>query len=679
MWKAVFAIFLAGIQLFASEGQMTRKAYGSWESPISAEAIAAGAVRLGGASEIDGAIYFSELRPSENGRNLLVRLTPEGDFEDLIPNEYNARTRVHEYGGGSALIVDGAIYFSNFDDQQLYKRDAEGNIAQFTNEENSRFADGCCYGDYFYYVMETHGEKVDNCLVAIDRKSGEVRRIAEGCDFYSAPRVSPDGLQLAYYCWNDPNMPWDGGELRVSLLNEDGTLGETRVVAGGVSESIAQHAWGPDGWLYYISDRSGWWNLYRDREGGKEALASNPADFSGWWNLYRDPNGGSEALCPMEAEFGSPQWVFGRSFFAFWDGKIVCTYSKLGTDYLALLEEGRLSPIEVPFTSLGRLSVTGDHLYFDGSSPEIPTSIVQYDLKAKTFKILKQSTHLQFSADFISHPQAIEFPTAGGVTAHAFYYPPKNGRFEGLEGELPPLLVLSHGGPTAHVAPDFDLEIQYWTSRGIAVVDVNYGGSSGYGRDYRDRLVGNWGIVDVDDCTNAALYCARKGLADRSRLAIAGGSAGGFTTLACLAFRDVFRAGASLFGVSDLEALTLDTHKFEARYSDSLIGAYPEEQALYLERSPIHHADQIRCPIILLQGDEDKIVPPEQSEKMYLSLLSRGIPTAYLLFEKEQHGFRKAKNIKRALEAESYFFSKIFGYELADSIEPVKIENLEQE
>jgi dipeptidyl aminopeptidase/acylaminoacyl peptidase len=675
MWKA---LLLVGIQLFANKEQLMQqkveRAYGSWVSPITAEEIASHSIRLGSAREQDGAIYLFETRPAEGGRALIVRMTPEGDFEDLIPKEYNIRTRVHEYGGGSSLIVDETIYFSNFTDQQLYKRDGDGLITQLTHEKECRFADGCAWGDLLFYVMEVHGETVENCLVAIDRTSGAVKRIAEGCDFYAGPCVSPDGNQLAYYCWNNPNMPWDGGELRVALLNEDGTLGESRVVAGGPSESIAQHAWGPDGLLYYSSDISGWWNLYRDREEGREALAS-PSDFSGWWNLYRDPNGWRDALCPMEAEFGFPQWTFGSSFFDFWGDKIVCTYSQLGSDFLVILDEGRLIPIDVPFSSIAYLSVAGDHLYFTGSSPEIPTSCIQYNLKTKNWTILKQSSRASFPTDFISHPQAIEFPTEGGATAHAFYYPPKNPYFVGLKGELPPLLVLSHGGPTAHVSPDFDLRIQYWTSRGIAVVDVNYGGSSGYGREYRNRLIGNWGVVDVDDCTHAALYCAGQALADRNRLAIAGGSAGGFTTLACLTFRDVFRAGASFYGVSDLEALTLDTHKFEARYLDSLIGPYPEKQELYLERSPLHHVDRIKCPIILLQGDEDKIVPPDQSEKMYLNLLARGIPTAYLLFEKEQHGFRRSQNIQRALEAESYFFSKIFGYELADSIAPIKIEN----
>jgi dipeptidyl aminopeptidase/acylaminoacyl peptidase len=652
MGKMLVGFCMVGMSLFG--GDKMELGFGSWESPITADTVVANTVRLGDVKEINGSIYFSEMRPAEKGRYVLVRMTSEGKVEDLIPSEYNVRTSVHEYGGGSALLAADVIYFSNFADQQLYKS-VDGKVSPFTNEKNSRFADGCRFGSHLFYVMEVHGKEVENCLVAIDAKSGAVKRIAEGSDFYSSPRVSPNGKQLAYYCWNHPNLPWDGGELRVAELNKDGTLGKTRVVAGGDKESINQLAWGPDGLLYFTTDRSGWWNLTCEKEGKLEAL------------------------CPMDAEFGFPQWAFGQTFFDFWGSdKIVCIYSKLGVDSLAVLSKGELKNIDVPFSAISRLRVTGDHLYFVGSSPAIPTCLVQYNLKSNGWKILKKSTELEISSEYISIPQAIEFPTTGGLTAHAFYYAPKNMRFKGLKGESPPLLVLSHGGPTAHESPAYDLEIQYWTSRGIAVVDVNYGGSSGYGRAYRDRLIGNWGVVDVDDCTNAALYCAEMGLADRNRLAIAGGSAGGYTTLACLAFRDVFRAGASFYGVSDLEMLTLDTHKFEARYLDSLVGPYPASSDLYAARSPLHHVDKINCPIILLQGDEDKIVPPAQSEKMYQSLLERGIPTAYLLFEKEQHGFRSSANIKRSIEAESYFFSKIFGYELAGDIEPVKIENFDE-
>jgi dipeptidyl aminopeptidase/acylaminoacyl peptidase len=649
MWR-LFILF--SITLFSSEAMVrpypikVKAPYGSWHSPITPDLIVTDVVRFGGATEVSGSLYYSETRPQEKGRTALVRMSADGTLKDLIPSEYNARTTVHEYGGGSILFDGSTIYFSNFADQQLYR--ITDQIVQFTHQKNSRFADGCAHNGLLFYVMEVHGKPVDNCLVVINAK-GEVKRIAEGCDFYSTPRVSPDGKKLAYYCWNHPNMPWDGGELRVADLNADGTLANTKVIAGGQKESICGHKWGPDGRLYYTSDRTGWYNLYCD----------------------------GQALYPLEAEIGFPQWVFGQSFFAFWQNKIVFIYSKLGTDYLGILEKGVMTPLEVPHTSISSLSLAGDHLYFIGSSPQIPSSIVKLNLRSKDWTVVKKSREESNLMHYISVPEAISFPTTSGLTAHAFYYPPKNFRYQGQEGELPPLLVLSHGGPTAHVSPGYNLEIQYWTSRGIAVVDVNYGGSSGYGRAYRDRLQGNWGIVDVDDCTNAALYCAEQGLADRSRLCIAGGSAGGFTTLACLTFKDVFKAGASLFGVSDLEALALDTHKFESRYLDGLVGVYPKDRAIYTERSPIYHVDQIKCPIILLQGDEDQIVPPPQSEKMYQSLLKRGIPTAYILFEKEQHGFRQAANIKRALEAEAYFFSKICGFQLADPVQPVKIENFE--
>jgi len=650
MQKFLWSLCVLGISLFANEELKMKVApFGSWKTPITGDLIVTDVTKFGGVTEIDGAFYFAESRPAEMGRTTLVRLHPDGSSQDLIPIGYNARTRVHEYGGGSLLIKNGSVYFSNFSDQEIYHRDPSGQITQLTHEKNGRFADGRESNGLLYYVMELHGETVENCLVVIDKK-GAVKRIAEGADFYASPRISPDGKRIAYYCWNHPNMPWDGGELCVAELNEDGSLKQIKVVAGSKDESICQHSWGPDGRLYYISDLSGWWNLYCE----------------------------GKPLYSMNADIGFPQWAFGQSFFDFWQNEVICVYSEQGADVLARIHEGKLKKIDLPFTSIKGLSVTGDHLYFVGTSPSIPSSLVKLNLKTMKYSTIKKSREASIQEAYISHPQAITFPTTDGLSSHAFYYPPKNADYCGLPNELPPLLVLSHGGPTAHEVPAYNLEIQYWTSRGIAVVDVNYGGSSGYGRAYRDRLKGAWGIVDVDDCTNAALYCVEKGLADAKRLCIAGGSAGGFTTLACLTFKDVFRAGASFFGVSDLEALTLDTHKFESRYLDGLVGPYPITRDLYIERSPIHHVDQIKCPIILLQGDEDKIVPPPQSEKMYQSLLERGIPTAYLLFEKEQHGFRQAANIKRSIEAQSYFFSKIFGYSLADQIEPVEIANFDE-
>ncbi len=633
--------------------------YGSWVSPITGDLIVSDAVRFGGVKAVSGFLYFSEMRPVEKGRSTLMRRTQEGHFEELLPSPYNARTRVHEYGGGAVLIEGNAIYFSNDADQQLYRVDAKGEIHPLTHEKNSRFADGCYdpVRKNLFYVLEVHGEKVENCLAQVNPETGFVRRVAEGHDFYSSPRVSPDGKYLAYICWDHPNMPWDGSELHLAEIKSDGSLGASKVIAGSSTESINQPSWGPDGLLYFISDRSGWWNLYRQSQRK------------------------IEPLCPMAAEFAEPQWVFGQTTYTFWGkDRMVCVYFQNGSEILGVfsLKAKKMETIELPFSSIQALSIAGDHLYFIGGSPSSFPSLVEYDLKQKKWEILKKSREHSLNPSYFSTPQTIEFPTEEGLTAHAFYYPPQNPHFEGMPGQLPPLIVRSHGGPTAHVMSLLNLEIQYWTSRGIAVLDVNYGGSSGYGRAYRARLKGKWGIVDVDDCVNGALWCAKKGLVDRNRMAIQGGSAGGYTTLAALTFRDVFKAGASFFGVSDLEALALDTHKFESKDLDNLIGPYPAGRNLYVERSPIHHVEKIHCPIILLQGAEDAIVPPLQSEKMYKSLVARKIPTAYLLFEKEQHGFRQAANIKRAIEATAYFYSKIFGFSLADSIEPVPIANFDE-
>lgn len=629
--------------------------YGSWKSPITADLIVSDMIRFTGAFVINGSLYWGELRPSEKGRIALVRKTSKGIQEELIPKEFNARTRVYEYGGVSYNFVGDTIYFSNFSDQQLYKRDPSGKIAQLTHEKNFRFADGNYNPkrNLLYYIFEEHKESVLNGLAIVDPETGKVTKIEGEHDFYYYPRVSPDGNYLAYVAWDQPNMPWDGSELFVAEILKDGTLGKKRFVAGGKEESIYQPSWGPDGKLYYVSDKSGWWNFYREGE--------------------------ESSLCPMDAEFGFPQWFFGQGGYGFWNGKIVAIYSKNGSDHLGLisLKDGSFEKIDLPFNYFVSLTVNGDVATFVGGAADQPSALVQYNLKSGKLDRIKRAQELKLSPGMISIPKAIEFPTENGLTAHAFYYPPKNESFVGKKGELPPLLVLSHGGPTSQTYPIFNLATQYWTSRGIAVIDVNYGGSTGFGRAYRDRLKKNWGIVDVDDCVNAALYCVRSGLADPNRLAISGGSAGGFTTLAALTFKKVFHVGASLFGVSDLIALR-SAHKFEACYNDQLIGPYPEMKEIYLERSPLFHVDQIECPILLLQGDEDEIVPPPQSEKMYRSLLNRGIPTAYLLFEKEQHGFRQAVNIKRSIEATAYFFSKILKFDLADQVEPVKIDNFHE-
>ncbi len=450
-------------------------------------------------------------------------------------------------------------------------------------------------------------------------------------------------------------MPWDGTELWVARLDENGIALEPQKVAGGPDESIFQPEWSPDGRLYFVSDRSGWWNLYRLAPGGPEIV------------LARD------------AEFGAPQWAFDSRTYAFLpDGRILCAFSEGGHQHLGLIEPetGSLSRIELPLSGFGGPRVAGGKVYLTGSSAALPAALYSLDIQTRELTPIRWTTELRIAEGFLSLPEALEFPTENGLTAHALYYRPRNKDYRAPDGERPPLIVMSHGGPTAASGSGLSLQKQYWTSRGFAVLDVNYGGSTGYGRAYRERLNEAWGIVDVDDCCNGARYLASRGLVDPERMAITGGSAGGYTTLCALTFRDVFRAGASHYGIGDLEALARDTHKFESRYLDRLVGPYPERREVYVERSPIHHVDRLACPVIFMQGLEDKIVLPNQAEEMVAALRRKGVPVAYLAFEGEQHGFRKAENIKRSLDAELYFYGRIFGFEPADAIEPVPIENL---
>jgi dipeptidyl aminopeptidase/acylaminoacyl peptidase len=506
-------------------------------------------------------------------------------------------------------------------------------------------------------VREDHtggGEPI-NTLARVDLETGESAAIVSGNDFYSSPRLNPNGSLLAWLTWNHPNMPWDGTELWLGRLNADGSIIEKQKIAGGDHESICQPEWSFGGDLYFVSDRTGWWNLNR--------LNQNEI----------------EPLCSMQAEFGQPHWVFGTSLYGFASEKsIVCSYAKDGRDYLATIniETKALKPIETPFTAISQTHCAGDQVIFIGASPRLSSSIVSYRLHTRDFEILRRSRESEVDASFISDPQPIEFPTENGLTAYGYFYRPKNPEYTAQRHEKPPLVVISHGGPTSSSSASLKYSIQYWTSRGIAVLDVNYGGSSGYGRAYRERLNEKWGVVDVDDCINGARHLVARGEVDPNRLAIRGGSAGGYTTLCALTFRNSFTAGASHYGVSDLEALAKDTHKFESRYLDRLIGPYPDRRDVYLERSPIHFTERLNCPMILFQGLEDKVVPPDQSEKMFQAVRAKKLPVAYLTFEGEQHGFRKAENIKRVLEAELYFYGKIFHFEPADRIEPVHIENL---
>ena len=637
--------------------------YGSWKSPITSNSIVAGSIGLT-QPWIDGnETYWIEMRPQEGGRNVIVRRDMTGAVHDLIPKEFNARTRVHEYGGGDYTVSRGRVYFSNFSDQQLYSQEQGQEPRPITAGPLMRYADMvvdekrqrliCVREDH----TRTDAEAV-NTLVSLKLDSSDDGGVVliSGYDFYSSPKISPDGSRLAWLAWNHPNMPWDGCVLWTAHIDEQGILHDAEEIAGGVDESIFQPEWSPEGVLYFVSDRSGWWNLYRQSSAGE-----------------------IEAVHEIKAEFGMPQWGFGMSSYGFESAeRIVCTYIERGICFIAFINTRTkgFEPIAAPYTDVRYVRASMGMAVMRVASPTEPAQVVRLDCDTRSFDLLRRSNNLSIDSGYFSTPEPIEFPTTGGAIAHGFFYRPANRDYQAPADERPPLLIQIHGGPTASATTALSLSIQYWTSRGVAVLDVNYGGSTGFGREYRQRLQGQWGIVDVDDCVNGARYLVKRGEVDGNRLVITGGSAGGYTTLCALTFRDTFRAGASPYGVSDLEALQKDTHKFESRDSDGLIGPYPERRDIYYERSPINFTDQLSCPVIFFQGLEDKVVPPNQAVMMVEALRAKQIPVAYLPFAGEQHGFRQAANIKRALDGELYFYSRVFWFELADEIEAVEIENL---
>ncbi|MHB8534238.1 MAG: S9 family peptidase [Sulfuricaulis sp.] len=635
-------------------------AYGSWASPITAQRIARGSIGLGQIVHDDRDVYWTETRPAEDGRNAIVRWR-DGVTQEALPAPYSARSRAHEYGGGAFTVAKGVIYFSNDSDQRLY-RIAPGEAPRaLTPEAGRRYADAVIdrRRRRMLCVCEDHDASggPQNSIVSIDLGgTADSRTLISGNDFYASPRLSPDGRRLAWLTWNHPDMPWDGTELWLADVAPDGSPASPRRVAGGRDESVFQPEFSPDGTLYFVSDRSNWWNLYCLRHGRIEALA------------------------PMEAEFGLPQWVFGQSTYAFVSARrLVCAVNRAGTWRLAALDTDthRIDFIETPFTHIGGVIAVHGEVVCVAASSTLSAAVVRFDLATARHEILRSSSEDVIEAAYLSVPQTLSYPTTDGGTAHAFYYPPTNGDFRAPGDELPPLLVLSHGGPTSAASNALSLiKIQFWTSRGFAVLDVNYRGSTGYGRDYRRQLDGRWGAADVEDCIAGARHLVERGLVDEKRLAIHGGSAGGYTTLCALTFHDFFHAGAAYYGVSDLETLARDTHKFEARYLDRLIGPWPASGDLYRARSPIHHVERLSCPVIFFQGLEDKVVPPDQTEKMVHALRAKGIAVAYVPFAGEAHGFRRAENIRCALEAELYFYSRVFGFDPADTLAPVAIDNL---
>lgn len=615
--------------------------FGTWKSPITSDTIVQEAIRFYEMQSGEDGIYWLELHPKEKGRIAMVRY--DGKETPVLP-EVSVRSRVHEYGGGAFYAGSSHLIYSDDADQQLY--DVTGK--QLTAAKEWRFADGC--GPV--WVGEKHDGNVENCLVSID--GGVLQVIASGHDFYSSPRLSPDGKQLAFITWDFPGMQWDSSTLWLADWGVDGRIHNLRPIAGGSEVSVCNVQWSPDGVLHYVCDKGGFWNLYR-YEGNQEVN-----------------------LCEMEAEFAPPPWVFGMPSYAFLDdGSLICAVTENGNDFLARLDSNSRSieKLDVPYTAISNVIAWEGKVYFFGGSPTLPSSIVSYDPKKRVCTTIKESFCNPLPKEQISVPESIAFETADGHVGHALYYPPKNPHFQAPQGELPPLLVKVHGGPTARSPNQLSLTVQYWTSRGYAFLDVNYGGSTGFGRAYMKRLEGNWGIVDVDDVIRAAGALVDRGLADPNRLLIHGGSAGGYTTLAALAFHDIFAGGTSLYGVSDIEMLCKDTHKFEGKYNDMLVAPYPEGIKLIRERSPITHIDKMSRPILLLQGDEDTIVPPNQSIAIFEALKKKRIPTGILVFEGEGHGFRKADNIKKALDAQLYFYADILGIELSEPFEepPVAI------
>ena len=658
--------------------------YGTWTSPISSSTVAEQGVRLGFVALDGDDIYWLEGRPHEGGRNALVKRSADGTIADVTPRDHNVRTRVHEYGGGAFIVSNSVAYYSNFADQRIYRLGAArtlqvGDAPRPITPEGSWFYADATIDEgrgRLICVREDHSKvrhEAATTLVSIPLdgppSAGEI--IASGYDFYSTPRLSPDGSKLAWLSWRHPQMPWDGTELWVADITDAGMLESPVLVAGGAHESIYQPGWSADGTLYFASDRTGWWELYRIAI-AKCKTQNVHADATTIEAVLREPI--------PEAEFGRPQWLFGWATWACADARrIVVTYARRGRWTLATIDAatGALTNVATALEPLEWLTATPTDAFSVAASTTSPAAVVRTNLSTGMTTTLRSSSTLSLDPGYLSIPEAIEFPTEGGLTAHAFYYPPRNSDFTALPSDRPPLIVISHGGPTTQTKAMLDLQVQYWTSRGFAVADVNYGGSSGYGREYRERLNARWGIVDVDDNINAARYLVEQGKADPARLIIRGGSAGGYTTLAALTFHpEMFKAGASYYGVSDVEALAIDTHKFESRYLDTLIGPYPAEKEVYRARSPVHFTDRLSCALILFQGLEDKVVPPDQSEKMADAVRAKGLPVAYLAFEGEQHGFRKAETIIRCFESELYFYGAVFGFAPAGPMEPVRIDNL---
>lgn len=647
--------------------EIKERPYGSWRSTISAASVAQSGkgsnLHLSELKLGNGNVYWLERSLEHDGSRDLVRMSQDGAIATLVSAPLNVRTRVHEYGGGSYCIWRDVVFFSNFEDQRLYRIE-NGDVHPITpKSSDGRYADAIVTqdGSQIIAVRERHveGGKAINELVAVPANGNELPRIlSTGRDFYSSPRLSADGSQLAWLCWDHPHMPWDQSELWVAYITENLNLENESRVAGTEQESIYQPEWGAKGELYFISDRSGWWNIYRQEDGETIAIA------------------------PMKADFGIPQWQLGTSRYTILSNdSVACIYTRDGVDQFGILDPGaeQIRKLDLPFTSYYPPAIYSDEqgtLWTIAGSYKMMPSVVRIDSQREEFQVIRKGFSGNLDLNALSTPQAIHYPTKENARAYAFYYPPANPNFRGAQGELPPLIVSTHGGPTSSARSHLQMELQYWTSRGFAIVDINYGGSSGFGRQYRERLRGKWGVVDVNDCIAAAQFLIEEGRVDGRRIVIRGSSAGGFTTLAALVNSNRFAVGTSYYGISDLKSLASETHKFEAYYLDYLIGPLPEFEAVYQERSPLANVANLSSPMIIFQGSDDIIVPPSQAQIFIEALEEKHIPYAYVEFENEGHGIRQPKNIIRSLEMELAFYSHFFDLELPSANVDLIIHNL---
>ena len=629
------------------------KPCGTWESPITSEMLVGGAVRLGEIVVDGDDVWWAETRPDEGGRTVLVR-----NGTDQTDQNINVRTLVHEYGGSAWRVRNGVLVYSQYSDQRLYRLDKLGNSIPLTPEpeiqQSYRYADGRITNNENWYVCvrELHAssaEEPSNEIVAVPLDgSQQIKVLVSGPDFVSSPRVSKEGDQIAWVQWNHPNMPWDDTQLCIASLDE--MLLSNQKVIKSQAESFFQPEWDGQGNLHVVSDRNNWWNLFRVDQ------STNEIDLT--------------ALTNIEAEIGLPQWVFGQSRYAFVGDQIWFVYRKAGIDRLAILSlDGQFERIEIDATEIESVVNYQDGIVATVSSWKAESSVMS--ITREGIRPLSKIRDLNIDESWFPIPQTFTYQTSDSEEAHALFYPPTNPEYEINEKEKPPLIVLAHGGPTAAARRQLQLAITYWTSRGFGVADVDYRGSTGYGRAFRNRLHDSWGLADVEDCVAVAKYLVAQKKVDKNKLAIKGGSAGGFTVLAALTFHDTFTAGASRYGIADLAILAKDTHKFESRYLDRLVGEWPEDEETYRQRSPIHHIEQLSTPMVILQGSEDPIVPPNQAHLMAQKLKENDIPHALIEFSDEGHGFRKAPNIKKAIESELAFFAHIFGFEPFDDLQKI--------